>query len=123
MRDLRPGLSAPSAFGSEVYALSGRRVLVYSVQLGRWTPLPVDRLRPALTHGVVTASRTGTVVTGYAAAHPRRLLSDRWDGLRWRRTGSTSAAPVLAPPNGATRVAVGGRVVVVRGDQAWIHTP
>jgi hypothetical protein len=30
---------------------------------------------------------------------------------------------VVAPPNGATRVAVGGRVVVVRGDQAWIHTP
>jgi hypothetical protein len=123
MRHLRPGLSAPSAFGSEVYALSGRRVMVYSVQLDRWTPLPLDRLRPRLTHGAVTASRDGTVVTGFAAGHPRRLLSDRWDGLRWRRTDSASASPVVAPPNGATRVAVGGRVVVVRGDQAWIHTP
>jgi hypothetical protein len=122
MGGVRTSLSAPSAFGSEVYALTGRRVMVYSVQLDRWTPLPVDRLRPVLTHRTVRASRAGTVVTGYAAL-PNRLVSDRWDGLRWRRTDATPAPAITAPSNGATRVAVGGRVVVVRGAEAWIHTP
>ena len=122
MGGVRTRLSAPSAFGSEVYALAGRRVMVYSVQLDRWTPLPVDRLRPVLTHRRVRASRAGTVVTGYAVL-PNRLVSDRWDGLRWRRTDATPAPAITAASNGATRVAVGGRVVVVRGAEAWIHTP
>jgi hypothetical protein len=123
MRDLPPHLSAPSAFGSELYALSGRRVVVYSIQVGRWTSLPADPIRPALVHRTVTASRSGTLLTGYAAAHPRRLLADRWDGLRWRRSRSTSTPPVAAAPDGATRVRVGGRTLVVRGDRAWIRLP
>jgi hypothetical protein len=123
MNDLPSHLAAPSAFGSEVYALSGRHVVVYSIQLGRWTPLPTDPIRPALVRRTVTASRSGTLVTGYAAAHPRRLLADRWDGLRWRRSRSPTGPPVTAAPNGATRVRVGGRTLVVRGDHAWIRLP
>jgi hypothetical protein len=122
MRELPSRLSAPFAFGSEIYALSGRRVVVYSVQLRRWTTLPTDRLRPALVHRAVRASRAGTVVTGYAAAHPRRLLADHWDGVRWSRS-STTARPVVAAPDGSTRVSLGGRTLVVRGDRAWIRLP
>jgi hypothetical protein len=121
IRDLPGDLSPPSAFGSEVYALSGRRVVVYSIQLDRWTPLPLDRLRPTLQGRAVSASRNGTVVTGYAA-HGRRPLTDRWDGLRWRRLKRAISGP--ATPHGATtRISVGGRSVVFRGDRAWIHTP
>ncbi len=88
-------LSAPSAFGSEVYALSARRVLVYSVQLDRWTPLHADRLRPALAHRAVTASRAGTAITGHVAGHPSRLVSDRWDGraLATRRPDTDARGP------------------------------
>jgi hypothetical protein len=113
----------PSSFGSEVYVLSGRRVVVYSVQLGRWTPLPADRLRPRLVHRTVTASRHGTVVTGAPSGHPRRVLADRWDGLRWRRSGSVPALPVTAAPSGATRVRIDGRTLVVRDGRAWIRLP
>jgi hypothetical protein len=123
MSDLPPHLSTPSAFGSEVYAVSDRRVAVYSVQLHRWTALPADPIQPALHHRSVTASRAGTVVTGHVSGHPSRYVADRWDGLRWRRDRTTTAPPVMAAPDGATRVRVGGRTLVVRGDRAWIRLP
>src|SRR3954447_19032328 len=53
-------LGAPSAFGSEVYALYGRRVVVHSVHLSGWTRLPADRLRPVLHPRGVTAGASGT---------------------------------------------------------------
>ena len=123
MRGLPARVSAPTSFRSELYALSRGRVVVYSVQLGRWTPLPVDGLRPALQARSVTASRHGTVVTGYAAG---RAVADRWDGLRWSRT---RASRTLAPGPGrsaapdSVRVHVGGRLLVVRRGSAWIFTP
>ena len=132
IRNLPARLSAsPSAFGSEVYALSGRRVVVYSVQLGRWTRLPADPLRPVLRGGQVSASSDGTVVRGYAG-RSRAAVTDRWDGLAWHRTRSraTEAAevrplllPTGVPRHGATRIRVGTRLVVVSGNRAWIHTP
>jgi hypothetical protein len=106
-----------------VYALSGRHVVVYSVALDRWTPLPADPHRPGLRHRAVAASRSGTVVSGYAASHPHRLLADRWDGLRWRRMRAVTQRPVTAAPDGATRIRVGGRTLVVKGDRAWIRLP
>lgn len=142
MRHLPPHLSDPSALGSEVYALSGRHVVVYSVQLDRWTRLPADPLRPALRARRVTASAAGTVVSGYAAAHPHRVLADRWDGVRWRRLSQVRSArlagtPTLPTPSarhGSTQVWAGGRLVVFGGasyaglrrvltNRAWIHTP
>ncbi len=106
MRDLPRRLSVPSAFGSEVYALSGRRVVVYSVQLGRWTRLAPDRLRPVLAGAAVTASRAGTVVTGRTRVGGR-LVADRWNGLRWRRIRVARPQPVAAPADGSTWVDVG----------------
>jgi hypothetical protein len=123
LRDLPLHATHPSAFKSEVYALAGRHVVVYSILLGRWTPFPADPIRPALSRRTVTASRSGTVVAGYAAAHPHRLLADRWDGLRWRRDESPTPPPVTAATGGATRVDIGGRTLVVRGDRAWIRLP
>jgi hypothetical protein len=141
MRHLPPHLSTPFALGSEVYALSGRQVVVYSVQLDRWTPLPADPLRPALHGRRVTASTAGTVVTGYAAPHPHRLLADRWDGVRWHRLPQVRSArlvrtPTLPTPaarHGSTQVWAEGRLVVFGGasydglrrvltNRAWIHT-
>jgi hypothetical protein len=123
MRDLPPRLTAPSAFGSEVYAVSGRRVAVYSVQLGRWTALPADPRSPALEHATVAASREGTVVTGHLPGHPHRVFADRWDGLRWHRSRATAIQEVTAAPDGATRVHLGGRTLVVRDGRAWIRLP
>jgi hypothetical protein len=123
MRDVPPRLSVPSAFGSEVYAVSGRRVGVYSVQLRRWTMLPADPRSPALRDATVAASRAGTVVTGRLPGSHGRLVADRWDGVRWHRSRVQAAAPVTAPPSGETRVSLGGRTLVVEGDRAWIRLP
>jgi hypothetical protein len=112
-------LSAPSAFRSEVYALSGRRVVVYSVQLDRWTSLPADGHRPALRDRSVTASRRGTVVVGRADG---RWTADRWDGLRWHRS-TTTPREATPPTGGSTRLDLGGRLFVVRGDRAWLRLP
>jgi hypothetical protein len=129
MRHLPRRLSAPSSFRSEVYAVSGRRVVVYSVQLGRWTPLPTDPHRLFPRHPRVTAGPRGTVVAGRVGA---AVVVDRWDGLRWHRSWAGPAvlpsAPRPALPTGvrrtgATLVPVGGRLVVVGGGRAWIHTP
>jgi hypothetical protein len=109
IRHLPPQLSAPSSLGSELYALSGRRVTVYSVQLDRWTRLAADRVRPLLRGVQVTASRAGTVVRGYAG-RSRILVADRWDGLTWRRI--PSAAPMR----------VGTRSVAVSRTRAWIRS-
>jgi Kelch motif len=123
MRSLPPGLSTPCAFGSEVYAISRRLVEVYSVQLGRWTALPADPRRPVLVHPTVTASRHGTVVTGHTRDRPHRSWSDRWDGVRWHRSHVTRPESVTAAPDGATRVRLGGRTLVVRDARAWIRLP
>ena len=120
MSGLPAGLSAPSSFGSEVYALAGRRVVVYSVQLDRWTALPPDRLRPQLTAGSVAASRAGTVVMGYVGPSHRRV-ADRWDGLGWHRTRAMSDPPPRPQADGATRIEVDGRIFLVRGERAWIR--
>lgn len=120
LRGLPGHLGAPTAFGSEVYALSGRRVAVYSPQLGRWTRLPADRLRPRLRPRSVTPSRRGTVVTGYAGG---RRAAHRWDGLRWQRVAPRRQARPTPPGDGPTRLEVGGRLFVVRGDRAWIRMP
>jgi hypothetical protein len=113
------GLSAPFAFGSEVYALSRGRVVVYSVQLGRWSRLPLDPLRPALRGGRVRAGVFGTQVTG-RVAH-QGLVTDRWDGVRWARLRHPVVWHPLGSHSATTRVAVGGRTVVFRGDRALIH--
>ncbi len=123
LHDVPRRLSVPSAFGSEVYAVSRHRVAVYSVQLGRWTTRPIDPRRPALRRASVTASREGTVVTGHPVGHPHRLVADRWNGLEWRRTRVTRTSPVTAAPDGSTRVSIGGRTLVVKGDRAWIRLP
>src|SRR5262245_3838806 len=132
MRHLPSRLSgSPSAFGSEVYVLSERRVAVYSTQLGRWTRLPADRLRPVLKDARVTASAAGTVVRGYAG-RSRTPFTDRWNGVAWQRTpagaadreaGGTWLLPPGVPRHGATSIRVGTRLVVVSGSHAWIHTP
>jgi hypothetical protein len=122
MRQVPARLSEPSAFGSEVYALSGRRVVVYSVQLGRWTRLAPDPLRPVLADATVTASRAGTVVTGRTTAG-HRLVADRWNGLRWRRVRVARPQPVAAPADGSTWVEVAGRIFVLRHGRAWIRLP
>jgi hypothetical protein len=109
IRHLPPRLSSPSSFGSEVYALSGRRVVVYSVQLDRWTRLAADRVRPHVRGVQVTASRAGTVVRGYPG-RSRTLVADRWDGLAWHRTA-------------AAHVGVATRSVAVSGTRVWIHAP
>jgi hypothetical protein len=123
LREVPPHLSVPSAFGSEVYAVSGRRVAVYSVQLGRWTTRAIDPRRRVLRNATVTASRAGTVVTGHPVGHPHRLVADRWDGLQWHRARVRDTEPVTAAPDGSTRVKVGGRTLVVKGDRAWIRLP
>jgi hypothetical protein len=129
LRHVPTGLSVPSEFRSGIYAVAGRDVMVYSVQLGRWSLLAADGLRPALRHRRVTASRLGTVVTGRIAGSE---VADRWDGLRWHRSWLGARLPLashrLALPDGvrraeATSVPVGGRVVVVSGHRAWMHSP
>ena len=130
MHSVPANASAPSAFRSEVYAVAGRHVEVYSVQLGRWTPLPADPVRPRLTHGRVRASLHGTIVTGYAG-EPRSLVADRWDGLSWHRVPRLAAGPTDrfgslpdgVPARGATRIPLGARLLVVAAGRAWIHTP
>ena len=121
MEDVPPHASVPSAYRSEVYAVAAGHVVVYSVQLGRWTALRADPLRPRLHHPWVRASRSGTVVSGYVAGR-KGPVADRWDGRRWRRLASAAARPVV-PRRAATEIAVGGRLVVVRRGRAWIHTP
>jgi Kelch motif len=122
MTRLPEGVGVPSAFGSEVYAAARGRVEVYSVQLDRWTALPGDRLHPRLRGRRVGAGHRGTVVTGYLARH-RRPVSDRWDGVRWRRLRQGPAVPTTPRRSPATRISVGGRLVLFRGTQAWIHSP
>ena len=112
----------PSAFGSEVYALSrgARRLSTASSSTGGRL-LPRDPLRPSCAPSLHPArawlgvSRAGTVVavTGRAGAPSG---PDRWDGVRW----TTSARAASRPPgrrrprhlaSGRPDVAVGGRLV------------
>jgi hypothetical protein len=109
---------SPSGFRSEIYALSGRRVVVYSPELGRWTRLAADRRSPGLRPRSVLASRTGTIVTGVVQG---RLVSDRWDGLRWRRQRATTEARRVHARG--IRLVGDRRVFLLRGDHAWIRLP
>jgi hypothetical protein len=127
LRGVPTGAQAPTAFGSEVYAVAGPHVVVFSVAIDRWTALPADPLRPALRHRKVTAGRHGTVVTGRAG--PVRA-ADTWDGTRWRRTaadlpaaGTATLLPAGVDRSTATAVRLGGRVLVLAGGHAWIHSP
>lgn len=128
VRNVPPRAGSPSAFGSEVYAISGQHVVAYSVALHRWTDLPVDPLRPRLIGRHVSASRGGTVVTESVGAS---VVADRWDGVTWHRVRAASppstAVPPLLPPGVSGMVAaslpVGGRWLTVIGAQAWVHTP
>jgi hypothetical protein len=113
--------SVPTAYHSEVYAVAAGHVVVYSVQLGRWTALRADPLRPRLHHRRVSASRSGTVVTGYVAGRSGPV-ADRWDGRRWRRLAHAVAPPAASRPT-STGILVGGRLIVLRRGRAWIHTP
>ena len=127
LREVPRGAAAPFAFGSEVYAIAGRRVVVFSVALDRWTTLPPDPLRPAF-HGLrVGVSRAGTVVTGHIRAGG--LVADRWSGTRWERVQASLGGPHVGPllpagvaRRGATVVPLAGRLLVVNRGQAWIHT-
>ena len=90
--DVPPGVGdLPSAIGSRVYVLAGRRVAVYDVTRFRWSFLPPDRIRPRLTQRSVTATDAGPVVTGVDATKPNDgnepslILADVWDGTSWRR--------------------------------------
>jgi hypothetical protein len=81
----------PSAIGPRVYVTAGRRVAVYDVTRFRWSLLPPDRNRPALTQRTVTATSAGPVVAGVDATKPNDgitpslVLADRWDGTSWVR--------------------------------------
>jgi hypothetical protein len=85
----------PSAVGSEVYVLTGRRVSVLDVARGRWQELPADPLRPRLTQQRVTATDVGPVVTGYDSTKsndgrsPSVVLADVFDGTSWHRLPPT----------------------------------
>ena len=127
LRGVPAGARAPTAFGSEVYAVAGRHVVVFSVAIDRWTGLPADPLRPALHHRRVTAGRQGTAVTGRAG---RAQVTDTWDGTRWRRTAAAlpgaqtrALLPAGVDRRTATSVQLGGRLLVVSRGHAWIHSP
>jgi hypothetical protein len=81
----------PSAIGTNVYAMVGHRVAVYSVGPSDWTLLPPDPIQPALAQRAVTATDVGPVVTGVDSTQPNDgrtpslLLADVWDGSHWRR--------------------------------------
>lgn len=127
LRGVPAGAGAPTAFGSEVYAIAGQHVVVFSVALDRWTPLPVDRHRPSLTGRRVAASRAGIVVTGHAPGSAA-VVEDRWDGLTWHRhRGGTAPHPERRPlpagvaASGATRVRADGQWLVVSSARAWIR--
>jgi hypothetical protein len=85
----------PSAIGPRVYAPTGRRVAVYDVTRFRWSLLPPDRIRPALTQRRVTATSVGPVVTGLDSTQPNDgrtpsvVLADVWDGRAWHRLPAT----------------------------------
>ena len=81
----------PSALGSDVYVLAGRRVAVYGVGEDQWSMLPADPIQPRLGQRRVTATTSGVVVTGVDATQPNDgstpslLLADVWDGTSWHR--------------------------------------
>jgi hypothetical protein len=85
----------PSALGSDLYVLAGRRLAHYSAVTGRWNLLPPDLLTPRLVERRVTATSSGVVVTGYDATKPNDgrspsvVLVDAWDGTSWRRLPAT----------------------------------
>jgi len=128
LRHVPRDAGSPSAFGSEVYAVAERQVVVYSAALDRWTPLPTDRVRPRLIGRHVVASRAGVVVTGRAG---HSLVADRWDGLRWRRTHVVPPTRRALPPRlptsvrgvVAVEVKAGGRWLAVVADEAWLRSP
>ena len=126
MRAVPAHAAAPSAFGSEVYAVAGRRVVVYTVQLDRWTPLPDDPPAPRSPNDACREPRRhrGHRLRPGSSA----VVQDRWDGLSWHRDHTVSAAPPEKGPlpagvaaSGATRVRADGRWLVVARGRAWIR--
>ncbi|HEY2880119.1 hypothetical protein [Nocardioides sp.] len=79
----------PSAYGSKVYALVGRRVAVYDVRSFRWTLLPGDSRQPPMTERRITATPDGPVVIGQLAINGPEtgdgVTADLYDGRSWRR--------------------------------------
>ena len=81
----------PSALGSDVYVLAGRRVAVYSVTENAWSTLPPDPLTPRLGQRRVTATTAGPVVTGIDSTQPSDghepslAYADVWDDAGWHR--------------------------------------
>ena len=82
----------PSAYGSKVYALLGRRVAVYDVRSFRWSVLPPDLQGRSLRQRRVTATPFGPVVTGYDSAaaadgsvSTTPVVADVFDGTAWDR--------------------------------------
>jgi hypothetical protein len=77
----------PSAYGSKVYALVGRRVAVYDVRSFQWSLLPPDHRQPALTQRRVTATPSGVVVTGYLGQDgiTVSVTAELYDGTSWHR--------------------------------------
>ncbi len=84
----------PSSYGSLVYEVDGRRVVVYDVRTDTWSSLPRDPGASVLIRRRVTATPAGPVLTGlpaYNGLGPDTVLADLYDGHRWRR---------LRPPTG-----------------------
>jgi hypothetical protein len=85
----------PSAVGSDLYVLAGRRVAHYSAVTGRWNLLPPDPLTPRLVGRRVTATSSGVVVTGVDATapsggdKPSPIIADVYD----------TSADAQAPPH------------------------
>ncbi len=95
---IAPGMDVgdlPSAYGSKVYAIAGKHVLVFEVDQGRWHSLPADPIRPRLTQRRVTATPYGPVITGYDSSQPQDgtvanpVIADLYDGSSWRRLPDT----------------------------------
>ena len=104
------GTGLPSALGSEMYVVSGRRVSVLDVSRGSWRELPIDPIRPSLTQRSVPATDVGPVVTGYDSTQPNDgrspsvVLADVFDGKTWRRLPATGQLDNLWTWNGSRMV-------------------
>jgi hypothetical protein len=83
----------PSAYGSRVHALVGRRVAVYDVRSFQWSLLPPDT-KQRLVQRRVTATPYGPVVTGYVTliGTQTAVSAHLYDGTSWHRLPPTSIA-------------------------------
>ena len=80
-----------SGLGSRVYTPTHQGVAYLDVRTLRWTRLPLDPNRPALSDRTVTATTAGVVVTGYDSTQPHDgtnpslVIADLFDGTSWKR--------------------------------------